>query len=254
MSADPRIVLITGGSRGLGREAALEVARQGDDVMLTYRSSPAQAQQVVEAIEALGRQAVALHLDVEQADSFPAFAETVRSTLREQWGRDQFDALLNNAGYGVNMPFVDTTEAQFDSMMRVHVKAPFFLTQALLPMLRDGGRVLNVSSGLARFCLPGHAAYGSAKAAVETLSRYMAKELGERGISVNAIAPGAIETDFGGGAVRDNEEINQQVSSVPAMGRAGQPSDIGAVMAQLLSPASQWITGQRIEASGGMFL
>ncbi len=252
MSADPRIVLITGGSRGLGREAALEVARQGDDVMLTYRSSPAQAQQVVEAIEALGRQAVALHLDVEQADSFPAFAETVRSTLREQWGRDQFDALLNNAGYGVNMPFVDTTEAQFDSMMRVHVKAPFFLTQALLPMLRDGGRVLNVSSGLARFCLPGHAAYGSAKAAVETLSRYMAKELGERGISVNAIAPGPLDSPMVHGIVPP-DRMEAFLGNIP-VGQLGDPAFVAQLVVLLAGDEARFVTGACWDVNGGLFM
>jgi len=254
MTAQTRIVLITGGSRGLGREAALEVAKQGDDVLLTYQSQADAAQAVVAQIEAMGRKAVALQLDMAASDRFPAFADTVRDTLQSIWGRDRFDALLNNAGHGLNRPFAETTEAEFDSIMQVHVKAPFFLTQALLPLLADGGRILNVSSGLARFCLPGHAAYASAKGAIEVLSRYLAKELGERGISVNAIAPGAIETDFGGGAVRDNDAINQQVASVTVMGRAGLPSDIGVVMAQLLGPASQWITGQRIEASGGMLL
>lgn len=254
MTTETRIVLITGGSRGLGREAALEVAKQGDDVLLTYHSRADAAQSVVADIEAMGRKAVALQLDVAASDRFAAFADTVRDTLQSTWDRTRFDALLNNAGHGLNRPFAKTTETEFDSIMQVHVKAPFFLTQALLPLLADHGRILNVSSGLARFSLPGHAAYASAKGAIEVLSRYLAKELGDRGISVNAIAPGAIETDFGGGAVRDNEAINQQVASVTAMGRAGQPSDIGVIMAQLLGPGSCWITGQRIEASGGMLL
>lgn len=248
------IALITGGSRGLGRSAALALAARGVDLILTYRSGLAEAQAVVAEAQALGVRAVALPLDVADSTGFPAFAEQVRAALRQHWQRERFDHLVNNAGIGVHAAFVDTTEAQFDQLMNVHLKGPFFLTQALLPLMADGGRILNLSSGLARFALPGYAAYAAMKGAMEVLTRYLAKELGPRGIAVNVLAPGAIETDFGGGAVRDNAQLNAFVASQTALGRAGRPEDIGAVVAALLSPALGWVNAQRIEASGGMFL
>ncbi|MEC9408313.1 MAG: SDR family oxidoreductase [Pseudomonadota bacterium] len=254
MSSQRRVVLITGGSRGLGRAAAIALARRQHDVVITFRDHADAAHAVVEQLESMGSRAAACPLDVADCHSFASFTEQFRGLLRSRWSRSDFDALLNNAGHGLNRPFVETQETEFDAIMAVHVKGPFFLTQALLPLLRDGGRILNVSSGLSRFCLPGHAAYGAAKGAVDVLTRYLARELGPRGISVNAIAPGAIETDFGGGAVRDNAEVNAQVAAMTAMGRAGRPDDIGAIMAQLLGPESQWVTGGRIEASGGMML
>lgn len=254
MSNSPKIVLITGGSRGLGRDAALKLAQHGRDVILTYRSQREEAQAVVEQIQAAGRRAVALPLDVGNNASFTSFAEQLSASLREIWQREDFDFLINNAGIGVHAPYAETSEAQFDQMVNIHLKGPFFLTQILLPLIADGGRILNVSSGLARFSLPGYAAYATMKGGVEVLSRYMAKELGERHITVNVLAPGAIETDFGGGAVRDNAQLNRFVASQTALGRAGLPDDIGDAMAMLLSPEASWITGQRIEASGGMFL
>ncbi|MCH9826122.1 MAG: SDR family oxidoreductase [Gammaproteobacteria bacterium] len=254
MSNSPKIVLITGGSRGLGRDAALKLAQHGRDVILTYRSQREEAQAVVEQIQAAGRRAVALPLDVGNNASFTNFAEQLSASLREIWQREDFDFLINNAGIGVHAPYAETSEAQFDQMVNIHLKGPFFLTQTLLPLIADGGRILNVSSGLARFSLPGYAAYATMKGGVEVLSRYMAKELGERHITVNVLAPGAIETDFGGGAVRDNAQLNRFVASQTALGRAGLPDDIGDAMAMLLSPEASWITGQRIEASGGMFL
>jgi len=254
MSNSPKIVLITGGSRGLGRDAALKLAQHGRDVILTYRSQREEAQAVVEQIQAAGRRAVALPLDVGNNASFTNFAEQLSASLREIWQREDFDFLINNAGIGVHAPYAETSEAQFDQMVNIHLKGPFFLTQTLLPLIADGGRILNVSSGLARFSLPGDAAYATMKGGVEVLSRYMAKELGERHITVNVLAPGAIETDFGGGAVRDNAQLNRFVASQTALGRAGLPDDIGDAMAMLLSPEAGWITGQRIEASGGMFL
>jgi len=253
MTAHSPIALITGGNRGLGRHAALALARQGTDIMLTYRRHADEAQQVVAEIEALGRQAVALPLDIS-SDPFPMFANRVRETLADHWQRTQFNFLLNNAGVGTTAAFADTTAAQFDQMVAIHVKGPFFLTQALLPLLADGGRILNVSSGLTRFALPGYAAYAMMKGAMEVLTRYQAKELGARGISVNTLAPGAIETDFGDGAVRDNAGLNALVASNTALGRAGLPEDIGGVVAALLASGSGWINAQRIEASGGMFL
>ena len=249
-----KIALITGGSRGLGRNAALALARQGCGLLLTYRTQETEAAEAVAQIEQLGGRAVALQLDAGASATFEAFAGKVRQVLQQTWQREHFDFLVNNAGFGIHVPFTQTTEEQFDQLMNVHLKGPFFLTQKLLPLLADGGRILNVSSGLARFTLPGHAAYAAMKGAIEVLSRYMAKELGARGISVNTIAPGAIETDFGGGAVRDNAQLNQFVASQTALGRAGQPDDIGPVIAALLADGTRWINGQRIEASGGMLL
>jgi NAD(P)-dependent dehydrogenase (short-subunit alcohol dehydrogenase family) len=248
------IALITGGSRGLGRSAALALAARGVDLILTYRTGQAQAQAVVAEAQALGVRAVALPLDVADSASFPAFAAQVRAALREHWQRERFDHLVNNAGIGVHAAFADTTEAQFDQLMNVHLKGPFFLTQALLPLMADGGRILNLSSGLTRFALPGFAAYAAMKGAVEVLSRYLAKELGPRRIAVNVLAPGAIETDFGGGAVRDDAQLNAFIASQTALGRAGRAEDIGAVAASLLSQDLGWVNAQRIEASGGMFL
>lgn len=249
-----KIALITGGSRGLGRNAALKLAARGVDIILTYRSRADEAAAVVAQIEALGRRAVALPLAVDEAAGFPALAEGVRQALAGTWRRERFDFLVNNAGMGINAAFAETTEAQFDLLMNTHLKGPFFLTQALLPLLNDGGRILNVSTGLARFALPGYAAYASMKGGIEVLTRYLAKELGPRGIAVNVLAPGAIETDFGGGAVRDNAQLNAFIAAQTALGRVGQPDDIGHAVAALLSEETGWITAQRIEASGGMFL
>lgn len=248
------ISLITGGSRGLGRDAALKLADRGNDVILTYRVDRAAAEDVVSRIQDKGRRAVALQLDVADSGSFPAFAAQVRDTLSAHWGSVGFDHLVNNAGMGVYATFADTTEAQFDELMRTHLKGPFFLTQALLPLLRDGGRILNVSSGLTRFSLPNFAAYAIMKGGIEVMTRYLAQELGPRGIAVNTLAPGAIETDFHGGVVRDDREMNAFVASVTALGRAGKPDDIGDLVAALLSPESRWVNAQRIEASGGMFV
>ena len=230
---------------------ALHLADRGTDVIVTYRSREKEAVDVVDAIVAKGRRAVALRLDVTDSRSFGAFAETLRSELGRLWGRDRFDFLVNNAGMGVHASFAETTEEQFDELVSVHLKATFFLTQKLLPLVADGGRILNVSSGLARFTLPGYAAYAAMKGGIEVLTRYMAKELGPRKIAVNVVAPGAIETDFGGGVVRDNAHVNQLIASQTAFGRVGLPDDIGAAVAMLLAPESAWITGQRIEVSGG---
>lgn len=248
------IALITGSSRGLGKNAALHAARQGIDIILTYRSRADEAEAVVQEIRSLGRQAQALRLDTGHVGSFAAFADTVRNTLAHTWQRERFDFLVNNAGVGIHASLMETTEEQFDTLCNIHLKGVFFLSQALLPLMNDGGRIVNISSGLARFALPGYAAYGALKGGVETLTRYMAKELGPRGIAVNVVAPGAIETDFGGGQVRDNAQLNAFVSANTALGRAGVPDDIGGVVASLLTPANRWVNGQRIEASGGMFL
>jgi len=254
MNHSSTIAVITGGSRGLGRNAAVSLARHGIDVIVTYRNNAAEAQAVVAEIEALGRRAAALALDVGAVSSFAAFVTDLRQTLLDRWQRERFDFLVNNAGVGMHANFADTTEAQFDELMNVHFKGTFFLTQKLLPLIADGGRILNVSSGLTRFAHPGYSAYAAMKGAMEVLTKYQAKELGARGIAVNILAPGAIETDFGGGAVRDNAQLNAYIAGQTALGRVGLPDDIGGAVAALLSPESRWINAQRVEASGGMFV
>ncbi|WP_374472226.1 SDR family NAD(P)-dependent oxidoreductase [Phenylobacterium sp.] len=244
------ISIVTGGSRGLGRNTALSIARHGGDVILTYRSQAEEARRVVAEIEAMGRRAAAISLDTGDTSGFPAFADQVRATLGA-WSRNTFDHLVNNAGHGEMAGFAETAEAQFDQLFDVHVKGVFFLTQALLPLLADGGRIVNFSSGLTRVSYPGFAAYSAAKGAVEILTLYMAKELGARGITANAIAPGAIETDFLGGAVRDTPAYNEAFAAMIALGRVGVPDDIGPAVASLLGPDNRWITAQRIEVSGG---
>lgn len=249
-----RIALVTGGSRGLGKNAALKLAAMGTGIILTYNSSQKEALAVVREIEEKGVKAVALQLNVGDVSRFEPFAKEVQSQLKHVWQRDAFDYLLNNAGTGLYAPYADTTEAQFDDALNIHFKGPFFLTQRLLSLIKDGGRILNVSSGLARFAQPGSSAYAAMKGAMEVLTRYQAKELGARGISVNIIAPGAIETDFGGGRVRDNGELNKMLASQTALGRVGLPDDIGDAIAALLSDKLGWMNAQRIEVSGGMFL
>jgi len=249
------IALVTGGSRGLGRSAVLKLAERGVDAILTYKSNEAEAQSVIEQVRALGRRAVALQLDVGDSTGFAAFAERVKAALASTWQRADFDYLVNNAGVGSDHATVaETTEAQFDLMFDVHLKGTFFLTQKLLPLIKDGGRILNTSSGLARFALPGYAAYAVMKGGIEVLTRYLAKELGSRGIAVNTLAPGAIATDFGGGRVRDNAQLNAFVASQTALGRVGLPDDVGNAVAALLTDPSGWINAQRIEVSGGMFI
>ena len=248
------ISLVTGASRGLGRNTALSIARSGGDIILTYQSRADDAQAVVAEIEALGRKALAFRLDSGDTASFPAFAETLQGALRDTWQRDTFDHLVNNAGHGEYAPLAETAEAQFDRLVDVHFKGVFFLVQALLPLLADGGRIVNLSSGLTRTTIPGYAAYAAAKGAVEVMTRYMAKEFGGRGITVNTVAPGAIETDFGGGAVRDNPDLNRMLAQMTALGRVGVADDIGPMIASLLSPGNRWVTGQRIEVSGGQAL
>ena len=249
-----RIALVTGGSRGLGKNAVLKLAAQGTDIIFTYNSQRDAALEVVAEIEQKGAKAVALQLNVSDVASFATFTQQVKEALNQVWGRETFDYLVNNAGIGLYASFAETSEALFDELMNIHFKGPFFLTQGLLPLIAEGGRILNVSTGLARFALPGYAAYASMKGAMEVLTRYQAKELGARGISVNSIAPGAIETDFGGGRVRDNDDLNKYVASQTALGRVGLPDDIGDASAALLSDNLRWMTAQRIEVSGGMFL
>lgn len=252
MEQRTKIALITGGSRGLGRNMAMSLAAKGTDVVITYNSNKEEAEKVVAAVNKTGRKALALQLDTSAINSFDAFASSLSEALKANFGTEKFDFLINNAGIGIHASFAETTEEQFDQLMNIHLKGVFFLTQKMLPHLNDGGRIINLSSGLARFSFAGYSAYGAMKGAIETLTRYMAKELGARGIAVNVVAPGAIETDFGGGLVRDNKELNQQVAGLTALGRVGLPDDIGGVVAFLCSPEAGWINAQRIEVSGGM--
>lgn len=246
-----KVAVITGGSRGLGRSAAIHLARLGVSSILTYRTNKAEAEKVVAEIEAAGAKAVALPFDAAHSAGFADFAGAVRQALQQTFKRERFDYLVNNAGNGLHKPFPDVTEAELDEMFAVHFKAPFLLTQKLLPLIEDGGRILNTSSGLSRITLPGYSAYASMKGAVEVMTRYMARELGARQISVNTLAPGAIETDFGGGHVRDNADLNRMIASTTALGRVGKPDDIGGAVASLLTGGTHWMTSQRIEVSGG---
>lgn len=245
------ISLVTGGSRGLGRNTAISIARSGGDVIITYRSGKENADAVVAEVQRLGRKAVALQLDAGDASSFPAFVDALRGALSETFDRECIDHLVNNAGHGEMADFAATTEEQFDKLFVVHVRGVFFLTQALLPVIADGGRIINLSSGLTRVSFPGFSAYAAAKGAVEILTVYMARELGSRGITANTVAPGAIETDFLDGAVRDNSDYNSAFAGMTALGRVGLPDDIGPMVASLLGPENRWVNGQRIEVSGG---
>lgn len=249
-----KIALVTGGSRGLGKNMALAIAKKGLDVILTYNSKKEEADAVVAEIEALGQKAAALQLNVSDAANFDPFFAEVSKTLSSVFSTDKFDYLVNNAGIGIHASFADTTIEQFDTLVNIHLKAPFFITQKALPVIADGGGIVNISTGLARFSTPGYAAYASMKGGMEVLTKYQAKELGARGIRSNIVAPGAIETDFGGGMVRDNDDVNKFLASQTALGRVGLPDDIGAVVAFLCSKDAKWVNAQRIEASGGMFL
>jgi len=253
-STEKKIALVTGGSRGLGRNTALSLAKKGVDVILTYNSNKTEADSAVAAIQALGGKAVALQLSAGEIATFDAFVGAVKSALQQNWNRTTFNYLINNAGNGHHAAFAETTEADFDNLVNIHFKGVYFLTQKLLPVLADGGRIVNLSSGLARFATPGFSAYAAMKGAIEVLTRYMAKELGARGIAVNTVAPGAIETDFGGGAVRDNEAMNKAIASATALGRVGLPDDIGPMIASLVSEDNRWVNAQRIEVSGGVNL
>ena len=254
MISNSKIALITGGSRGLGKEMALRIAEKGLDVVLTYNSKQDEAQAVVQQIEALGQKAAALQLNVGQVGTFNAFFSNLQQVLQTHFDTDKIDFLVNNAGIGIHASFAETTEEQFDQLLNIHFKGSFFMAQKALPLMNDGGGIVNISTGLARFSFPGYAAYASMKGAIETLTKYQAKELGARGIRVNVVAPGAIETDFGGGAIRDNAALNAQVASLTALGRVGLPEDIGGVVAFLCTDEARWMNAQRIELSGGMML
>jgi len=249
-----KIALVTGASRGLGKDMALELAKKGFDVVITYQSKQAEAAAVVAGIQATGSKGYALQLDVSQSSGFDGFADQLKSVLKTEFNADNFDALVNNAGVGLHADISNTDEAGFDLMVNIHLKAPFFLTQKLFPIINSGGSIVNISSGLTRFSFTGYDAYATMKGGVETLTRYQAKFLGSKGIRVNTVAPGAIETDFGGGAVRDNKDLNTMISGMTALGRVGLPDDIGGVVAFLCSDDAKWVNAQRIEVSGGMLI
>ncbi len=254
MEQKNKIALITGGSRGLGKNAALHIANKGFDVIITYRSKREEAEAVVAEIEKNGRNAAALQLDTGIVKTFDAFAQQLASTLKENWGREQFDFLVNNAGIDAASPFAKTTEEDFDNLFNVHFKGVYFLTQKLLPLIADGGRIINLSTGLTRFATPGYAAYASMKGAIEVFTKYLAKELGPRRIAANLVAPGIIETDFTKAAFESHAGMKDFISGITALGRPGLPDDIGGIIAFLCTEDARWINAQRIEASGGMFL
>lgn len=252
--AKSKIALVTGGSRGLGENMAINLAKKGLDVVLTYQSNKLEADKTVQEIESLGQKAYALQLDVSQVGSFDAFVNQVKKVTNSHFGADHIDYLINNAGIGINAPITETTEEQFDTLVDIHFKGAFFLTQKLLPIMANGGGIVNISSGLARFSFPGYSVYGALKAAMETLTRYQAKELGARQIRSNIVAPGAIETDFGGGTNKTDEGKRTAIANFTALGRVGIPSDIGGVVAFLCTEDAKWVNGQRIEVSGGMMM
>jgi NAD(P)-dependent dehydrogenase (short-subunit alcohol dehydrogenase family) len=249
-----KINIITGGSRGLGRSMALHLADKGQDSIITYHTKKAEAEAVIREITAKGRKAVALQLDVSKAQTFDSFVAEVKAALQTTWKRLSFDHLVNNAGTGIAASIEQTTETEFDEMLNIHVKAPYFLTQKLLPIMEDGGKILNISSGLARFSFPSRAPYAIMKGAIEVFTRYLAKELGPRGITANTLAPGAIATDFGGGRTRDNPQVQTMLKGMTALDRIGEADDIGALAAAMLSDDFRWVNGERIEASGGFML
>ncbi|VTR48368.1 SDR family NAD(P)-dependent oxidoreductase [Sphingobacterium thalpophilum] len=246
-----KIALVTGGTKGLGRDMAINLAKKGLDVIITYHSNPEQAKQVISEIEKVGQKAIALALDVTDIPGFDLFVTSLTNSLKINFGTDQIDYLINNAGFIYYAAYADVSVDQFDDLLNVHFKGPFFLTQKLLKHINDNGGVVNVSTGLARFSTPGFATYASMKGAIETLTKYQAQELGKRGIRSNVVAPGPIETDIMGGAVRDNKEMNANLAAQTALGRVGLPDDIGGVVAFLCTDDAKWINGQRIEISGG---
>jgi NAD(P)-dependent dehydrogenase (short-subunit alcohol dehydrogenase family) len=249
-----KIALITGGSRGLGKDMALRLADYGSDVILTYNSKKEEAEKVVAEIESKGQRAAAIQFNVADIKSFDKFLEQVSKVLKDKWGKDKFDFLVNNAGIGATIPFVNVTEDDFDNFLNIHFKGVYFLTQKSLLMMNDNGRIINLSSGTARFVNPGYSVYASMKGAIEVFTKYIAKEIGSRGITVNVVAPGAIETDFNNAAIRNNPQAKTRIASITALGRVGVAEDIGGVVAFLCTEDARWITGQRIEVSGGMNL
>ena len=249
-----RIAVITGGNRGLGKSTVLCLAKQNIDCIFTYRRHEKEAKEVVKQVQELGSKAVALQLDVSDMLGFEDFAQQLQNVLQTHWQQSEFDYLINNAGVGLTSSFADTSESTFDTLININLRGVFFVTQTLLPFIKHGGRIINLSSGLTRFSLPGHITYAMTKGAIEVMTRYLAQELAPKNITVNVVAPGAIETDFGNGAVRDNDEVNAFITSQTAMGRVGVTDDIGPMIANLLADENRWMTGQRLEVSGGMYM
>lgn len=254
MKTTNKVALVTGGSRGLGKDMSLQLAKKGFDIIFTYNSSASEAAKVVDEIMALGKKAKAIQLEVSQSKNFDAFVQQVKEVLNQYFETDSIFALVNNAGVAAYTSIAETSEEVFDSMVNIHLKAPYFITQKLLPIISDGGSIVNISSGLTRFSYPNYAPYAIMKAAIESLSRYQAQEFASRKIRVNTIAPGAIATDFGGGAVRDNKDLNTMIANTTALGRVGLPDDIGSVVAFLCSDDAKWVNAQRIEVSGGVHI
>jgi NAD(P)-dependent dehydrogenase (short-subunit alcohol dehydrogenase family) len=254
MSNPNKIALVTGGSRGLGRNMSIALAKKGIDIIFTYHSNRKEADRVINEINNIGQSAAAFQLDTRNTGSFNTFEKEVKSYLEKEKNTSSFDFLINNAGTALYAPIMEVTEEQMDDIFNIHYKGVFFLTQKLLPHLNDGGAIINISSGLTRITMPGSSVYASMKTAVETFTRYLANELRARKVRANVVAPGAIETDFGGGRVRDNKELNAQIASFTALGRVGLPEDIGGVVAFLCTEEAYWINGQRIEVSGGQSL
>lgn len=252
MSTIQKIALVTGGSRGLGKDMAISIARRGIDVILTYRNKEAEALETVKEIIALGRKAVALPLDMGNVQSLDGFVQQLQQALQSNWEKDRFDFLVNNAGMGATVPFLQVTEDVFDDFLNVHFKSVYFLTQKTVPFINEGGRIINISTGTTRFSNPGYSVYASMKGAVEVFTKYLAKELGAKGIGANIVAPGPIETDFNSGAIRNNPQMKTALSSLSPLGRVGDAADIGGVVAFLCTPDAAWINGQRIEVSGGI--
>jgi NAD(P)-dependent dehydrogenase (short-subunit alcohol dehydrogenase family) len=247
-----KIALVTGGSRGLGKDMAISIAKKGIDVIVTWRNNEEQANETVAAIEQLGQKAASLKLDMSDFNSLDSFLQNAGTTLKENWNTDRFDFLINNAGMGATIPFTQVTEAIFDDFLNVHFKGVYFLTQKSLPLLNDGGSIINISTGTTRFSNPGYSVYASMKGAVEVFTKYLAKELGGRGIRANVVAPGPVETDFNSAAIRSNPQMKGFLSTLSPLGRVGNADDIGSVVAFLCTDDARWINGQRIEVSGGI--
>lgn len=249
-----KIAIVTGGSRGLGKDMALRFAEKGTDVILTYHTKQDEAKEVSVQIESMGQKSAVLQLDMSDFKSLDGFIQQLSDVLKDKWNTDKFDFLINNAGIGATIPFTQVTEEDFDRFLNIHYKGVYFLTQKALPLMNDGGRIVNLSSGTTRFCVPGYSVYASMKGAMETLTRYLAKELGPRGINVNIVAPGPIETDFNNAGIRNNPQMKSNLANMTALGRVGEAEDIGGVVAFLCSDDARWINGQRIEVSGGINL
>ena len=247
-----KIALVTGGSRGLGKNMATSIAGKGIDVILTYRTNKEEAEETVTTIKSMGRKASALQLDMNQIGSLDAFVKELKNVLSTNWNTTSFDFLVNNAGMGATVPFTEVTEQLFDEFLNVHFKGVYFLTQKCIPHLNEGGRIINISTGTTRFSNPGYSVYASMKGAIEVFTRYLAKELGSKGIRANVVAPGPVETDFNNSAIRSNPQMKERLSSLSPLGRVGHANDIGGVVAFLCTEDAKWINGQRIEVSGGI--